>query len=238
MKGIKAVLFDLSDTIISYRPDYTSVYLDRLLSLGIERKNIDIGSIDNTINEMICFASYQKWRKEVTADTDDLQRRIDRALLEKCVNFSMAYNIELEVNKLSSVPIPVQTPYFMDGVCDLIREISEHYKVGIVSNHIPWMYNFIKHSEIVRYLSCIVISEMVGLEKPDPEILRLAFKELSLRSAECCYIGDQATDVVCAKNAGCTSILIKDKDYVFPEYCRIYCEDIRISSINEVRSLF
>ena len=31
---------------------------------------------------------------------------------------------------------------------------------------------------------------------------------------------------------------IKDKDYVFPEYCRMYCEDIRIPSINEVRSLF
>lgn len=233
--GIKAILFDLSDTLISYRPNYTTIYTDRLVAAGLERSNINISNLDRTINDTISLNSYNKFYKGIAES--DLQTMIDRVLLNQCLYSKENLNINMLLKKISFVQMPNQTPYFVRGSIELLKELSDYYKIGIVSNHSEWMYNYIANSSIQDYLSCLIISEMVGLEKPDPKILEIAFSELNLLPEECCYVGDQAIDVICAKKAGCMSILLKEKDYVLPEYCRDCKEDIRISSISDMKLL-
>jgi FMN phosphatase YigB (HAD superfamily) len=51
--------------------------------------------------------------------------------------------------------------------------------------------------------SCIVLSEVVGIRKPDPAIFQKAASLIQIKPAECLYVGDSyINDVIGAKNAG------------------------------------
>jgi HAD superfamily hydrolase (TIGR01549 family) len=61
-----------------------------------------------------------------------------------------------------------------------------------------------------QYFDVIVISGEVGVAKPNPQIFHLALRSLDARAAESFYVGDvEQLDVLGAKNAGLTSILIR-----------------------------
>ena len=51
--------------------------------------------------------------------------------------------------------------------------------------------------------SCIVLSEVIGIRKPDPAIFQKAASLIHVKPAECLYVGDSyVNDVIGAKNAG------------------------------------
>jgi HAD superfamily hydrolase (TIGR01549 family) len=60
------------------------------------------------------------------------------------------------------------------------------------------------------YFDVIVISGEVGVAKPNPQIFHLALRSLDSSPAESFYVGDvEKLDIMGAKNAGLTSILIR-----------------------------
>ncbi|MFF4902766.1 HAD-IA family hydrolase [Streptomyces sp. NPDC001068] len=64
-------------------------------------------------------------------------------------------------------------------------------KVGILSNTVglaPW--NLYDGYEIDTRYDAVVLSEVHGLRKPDPEIFRLVLAELGLTAAECVFVDD------------------------------------------------
>ena len=54
----------------------------------------------------------------------------------------------------------------------------------------------------MEHFSAIVISEEVGLYKPDPAILLYACEKLGILPGDALYVGDHPFDVVCANDAG------------------------------------
>lgn len=84
-------------------------------------------------------------------------------------------------------------------------------KLGIVTNGNADVQNGkIDAIGLRPLLSCVVISEAVGLRKPDPAIFALAAGELAVAPADCLFVGDNPeTDVVGADAAGMQGVWFK-----------------------------
>lgn len=74
-------------------------------------------------------------------------------------------------------------------------------RLGIVSNNRPQVKQTLLDFGLTPYFESIVISEEVGLYKPDPKILELACRELGVPCENSIYVGDHPFDVLCAHQA-------------------------------------
>lgn len=90
------------------------------------------------------------------------------------------------------------------GAITVVEELSKKYQVGVVSNSMPDVqYRKLETLGLRNMLSCVVLSEEIGIRKPDPGIFLHAVKTIGRQPAECLYIGDSYTsDIVGAKSAG------------------------------------
>jgi len=92
----------------------------------------------------------------------------------------------------------------MSGAVTLVKELSRRYEVGVVSNGLPDVqYQKLEAMGLRDLLSCIVLSEEIGIRKPDPRIFYRAADLLRKQPLDCLYVGDSYTnDIVGAKGAG------------------------------------
>jgi putative hydrolase of the HAD superfamily len=85
--------------------------------------------------------------------------------------------------------------------------------LGLVSNFEAWLDGLLEHLGIRTLLDIRVISGEVGLEKPDPEIFRMALARASVLPAASTYVGDNPYfDVEPAVAVGMRGILIDRRD--------------------------
>jgi FMN phosphatase YigB (HAD superfamily) len=74
----------------------------------------------------------------------------------------------------------------------------------VVSNSLPDVqYRKLETLGLRKYFSCIVLSEEIGIRKPDPRIFQHAAALLKIPPGECLHIGDSFNaDVIGSKAAG------------------------------------
>jgi putative hydrolase of the HAD superfamily len=92
----------------------------------------------------------------------------------------------------------------MAGAVPLVKELSRRFIVGVVSNGFPDVqYRKLEAMGLREYFSCIVLSEEIGIRKPDPGIFHHAASLLRMQPSECLYVGDSyVSDIVGSKNSG------------------------------------
>jgi putative hydrolase of the HAD superfamily len=96
----------------------------------------------------------------------------------------------------------VNTP--VAGAIPLVKNLSLRFKTGVVSNSLPDVqYRKLETLGLRDIFSCIVLSEEIGIRKPDPRIFRHAAGLLGVPPEKCLYIGDSfCADVIGARSAG------------------------------------
>ena len=94
------------------------------------------------------------------------------------------------------IPVP--------GATQVVLDLSKRLPVGLVSNGLPDVqYKKLDAIGLGRVFSCLVLSEEIGIRKPDPKIFRRAAGIMRVQPVECLYVGDSyPNDVVGAKAAG------------------------------------
>jgi HAD superfamily hydrolase (TIGR01509 family) len=92
----------------------------------------------------------------------------------------------------------------IDGAQAVVMALAPKFQLGVVSNGIPDVqYRKLETLELRQHFDCIVLSEELGIRKPDPRIFWHATGLLGREPEECLYVGDSYTaDVVGAKEAG------------------------------------
>lgn len=100
------------------------------------------------------------------------------------------------------------------GVREGLRSVAAlGFRMGVLSNarYGPFLHWALEAHGIRRYFECVVVSADVGLRKPRPEIFEAALKAVRLTPAETAYVGnDFLKDVVGAKLAGLRAVWIPD----------------------------
>jgi len=80
---------------------------------------------------------------------------------------------------------------------------------GVISNSNGTIASLLESLGLLPYLDFVLDSSVVGVEKPDPRIFRIALERAGVGAAEAVFVGDlYSIDVVGARAAGLSAILL------------------------------
>lgn len=166
---------------------------------------------------VICDERYWRWMAEHIPDYE--QRRdyfqtladtADRGDVDKAEVYD-ALGKEAGVTSKSIRQDIYDSITLQKQVLDLIAELKQSYKTGIVSNaDYRQLERVIGEHHLNRYFDDVVVSSKVKLIKPDPKIFKLACERLSVEPSEAIFIDDIEVNAVGAEKAGLTGILYTD----------------------------
>jgi HAD superfamily hydrolase (TIGR01509 family) len=165
---------------------------------------------------------------------DELFRHLDFIALQTAFNDKMKDEIRHLVTCLQKIPPRKQAWAPASGVHETLTQLKQvEFKLGIASNFDETLPNLCDQFGLTPYFDTIVASSRVGVEKPDPEILRITCRRLGVSPSASLYVGDHPFDVLCAKEAGMSVAWLCEPSDTLPE--RIpHQPDYRIRSIVEL----
>jgi HAD superfamily hydrolase (TIGR01549 family) len=101
--------------------------------------------------------------------------------------------------------------YIEPQTTSILTELKKRYKIAIITNweHTPRFYMVLNEMGLDGIFDEIIVSDEVGVSKPDPRIFNIALERTGLEPEEVAYIGDGEIDVLSSMNAGVKPILIK-----------------------------
>ncbi|MCK5129926.1 MAG: HAD family hydrolase [Clostridiales bacterium] len=224
----KAIIFDVGDTLIHFVPSWDEMYRNRLKQVGVNINRIPPLCIQKQLHITIGIQVQKETNGAPFMKEKEYNRLMDESALSCAAKLMEDENILLD--RLQEIPLQNQEKIVIDGVNILLDTLCKRYRLAIVSNFDTTLLDFLKDSGLAQYFETIIVSDIVGVSKPDQKIMQLALDDLKLSASECLYVGDHALDVLCAKEAGLDIAWITDRDSILPDTIP-YKEDYRISSV-------
>lgn len=213
----KAVFFDLGGTLLVMRRD-------RIFRKVLKEEGYDLGPARihaAYLNAEPWWLSLYGSRVLSPVQTQDAYRHLDEKVFSALFpheSGSEALRISKQVRKRwpeleGEIPLEL----YPDAEPTLRRLKKADYSLGLVSNAPADTDRVVDALGLSKYLDSVVISGAVGYSKPNPEIFRIALKEVKARPEEAVHVGDlYEADVVGAANAGIRGVLI-DRDGPRPD---------------------
>lgn len=230
MPRVKAVLFDLDETLIDAQAGLKATHhaVARRLCQYLARSGAKVSeesiraklrALDDRMNVATKYNRDAWW--PVLLGEIDAEQKISRSLVKELTRLYWATYAG------ASEPYPDAEP-------TLVYLKGKGYKLGLVTDtdgSKGWKKRRIKRFRFTGFFDTIVIGgENTPHTKPDPESFLLAASNLGLRASECVFVGDKPfTDIKGAKAAGMRTILLKRRDWGIGERA-----DFIISSLAEL----
>jgi len=217
MKKLKAVVFDVDNTLIDRRKAFYD------LCSYIINKYSPLYPIDGSKDELIAHM--------VRIDGDGyggLKKFIPT--LKKYWNMEITtedfLNDRNEVFGKLSVPMP--------DLYEVLEILKKKYKLGIITNgYSKVQRDKIDTVKIADYFDDIIVSGETDYEKPDREIFELSCRNLGVEPDETVYVGDYfPNDIAGAIGAKIMPIWINEDPNEHKEY-----EGIRITKLTDLLKL-
>ena len=99
------------------------------------------------------------------------------------------------------------TPY--PGVREALESLGQHAGLGVVTNKVSRLTTALLDAlDLARCFEVVVCSDTVGVFKPAADPALHACASLGVDPARTLFIGDSATDVQCARAAGCDVVCV------------------------------
>jgi putative hydrolase of the HAD superfamily len=118
---------------------------------------------------------------------------------------------------------------FDDVLPTLDALAARDIQMGILSNFSTNLENVLRQVGVHHYFSFYIVSAVVGIEKPDPQIFALAIRAANQPREKLLYVGDSVFhDMQGARQAGIDAILI-DRKNQHPDF-----NGTRLSSLTEL----
>lgn len=192
MKQIKAIIFDLDNTLLD-RTCTFSRFTECFVSTYFQHLNSTQRIYDRIIH--LDQDGYKDKKELFTELLDELPWNKKPELTELLDFYSREY---------------VKKAVLMDQAREVLHHTRKNYKTGLITNGKTIIqYGKIDQLGIRDDFDFIIVSEEVGMKKPDPRIFEMALKKLDLNSKECIYIGDHPiNDIQGASKVGMETIWI------------------------------
>lgn len=201
MENIKAVFFDADNTIIDHRECEKQALEYMFQGIGLVYKDeyqIVFRPLDRDLWDSIAQGTNPVQREEIAVYRFKL-------FFEK---MGIAYENYEKANELFKEGLANSTA-LTEHAEEIIQYLHEkNYKLYVVTNgrvnlQRPWIMN----STIAKFIADIIVSEEVGVDKPNPAIFQVLLKKANLKPEEVVMIGDSLDkDIQGAHNAGIGSI--------------------------------
>ncbi len=208
---IKAVLFDMFDTIVRIRKnhDFYSPALMRMYRF-LNKKGVDV--------------SFDTFEKAYVKTRDELYAKVDANLEEPHFNVrvsetlkSLDYNYDVSNSLVTEATAEFcdefMTFVYLDEDAEtVLHMLHRKYKLGIVSNFaIPECIDkLLKAHGLNELLNVVVVSAAVNKRKPSQEIFENTLKALGVSAEETVFVGDTLdADIDGAKGVGMRAVYIE-----------------------------
>jgi putative hydrolase of the HAD superfamily len=226
---IKAVFFDLYNTLVGFDPPREETEAKILKELGVEVAPEallrPITAADDFIYKEHARYPLGKRSKE---ETVELYSEYHGIIL-KGAGIEPSWELITGILK-KWLKADYKTVLFDDVVPTLNQLKERGLLLGLISNVDRDITPIYQGLGLAKWLGVVVTSQEVGFNKPDPQIFRAALRKAKLRPVEALYIGDQPQiDVVGANGAGMLGILI-DRNGLFNDVTNSPC----ISSLTQI----
>ena len=228
----KLVLIDLDDTLFDYPKTEEVAFRNTFEELGFfvesELGNAKKEEIYEKIKDRYKDVNLQLWKdlEKGAVDKDRLKVvRFEKIIEEFDLKYDPYEMSELYLKKLGEGIFPFEAT---EKLCEYLHS---KYKVGIVTNGIKEVqHSRIENSTIVKYIDKIIISDEVGVNKPDKRIFEYAMNYFEIMDkSEVIMIGDSlGADIKGGQNAGIDTCWVNLRNNV---------NDIGIVPKYEVRKL-
>ncbi len=199
MAEIKGIFFDLGGTlrIADDDPDHKRRALTRMAELAGDKDPL---AFIETIEQR--YEPYRDWALSENKEEGDfglwknwlLPEFPDEKLEEICHEMTYQYRQYKGLRRV------------VDGGVETIKELKKRgYKLAIISNligenEIP---DWLKEDGLDQYFDAVVLSSVTHIRKPDPEMYRIAAREMGVEVSECINVADNLKrDFHGAKAAG------------------------------------
>ncbi|HFH9839621.1 TPA: HAD family hydrolase [Streptococcus suis] len=122
---------------------------------------------------------------------------------------------------------------------EVLEKLSQNYRLGLIANQSSSIRELLKVWGIESYFQLIILSEEVGLSKPDTTIFTLALQKANIPADRVVYVGDRYdNDILPAKSLGMHTVRILTG---FGKYTREngkWKSDWSITSLQELAIIF
>jgi HAD superfamily hydrolase (TIGR01509 family) len=166
----RAILFDLDDTLYDLRSYWR-------------------GRLHEAIDDVL--ARYPRFDREALVR----QAIAEKVYMDKLPAFLRAVGIEDEQLIVSAHDI-FQRDWFerlvlFDDAVHTLEALRPRYKLGLVTNGPSRTQRpKIEQFKLIDYLDLLIVSEEVGVAKPDPAIFAIALDRLGVMPGEALFVGD------------------------------------------------
>ncbi|MBE0644483.1 MAG: noncanonical pyrimidine nucleotidase, YjjG family [Bacteroidetes bacterium] len=191
----RAIFFDADDTLFDYVSAEREAFARTAEAFGL-------GARLQEAHEVYRVHNHDVWRElergEITQDDLKIER----------------FRRMLQAMDMDDVPARAMSPYYLDrlseqtqllpGAEEAVRAAGEMHTLVLVTNGLTSVQRRrFAAAPITRYFQRILISEELGVAKPDPAIFNPAMEEFSLRAEDVLLVGDStSSDMPAARNAG------------------------------------
>lgn len=214
----KAILFDVGDTLIRYEPTTAALYSRRLAEVGISVTADEARQIVKAVELCTAEQIYKETCGLPRMGDDAFQQMIDDTILAFPAVLPQVCKEETRTAFALTWDVMRQKKVLAEGVFPLLETLSKRYRLGIISNYQASLMDFLDEIGLEPYFESIIISGIVGVEKPDTRIFEIALQEMNLAPEECLYVGDHPFDVMGAKNAGLDMALVQSNFDTLPDF--------------------
>jgi putative hydrolase of the HAD superfamily len=212
---IKAVLFDMDDTLIDWsglQGDINTIELNHWQNVYHYLTDLKhpLPPFDNFWQQFReTMISAWAEAKKSWAGVSFVQLMQD--FLQTCGLDMAQIDIDDVLRAYNWTPLPGVVP-FDDTLCVLAQLKNDGYKIGLITNAMQpmWMRDVeLQAFGILDYLDVRLTSGDVGFMKPHPFIYWRALELLEVQPEESVFVGDRpANDIAGANKAGITSVLM------------------------------
>ncbi len=221
---IRAVLFDLDDTLFDHR--HGACQALAAVRDGHEAlRAVDPADLERRHSEILEVLHLRVLAKEIGLDEARLERF--RRLLD-----SVGGGDRAAVDRAAAAYRQryVESWREVAGATALLRALAGRVRIGIVSNNLTReQHEKLRFCGFDTLVDAVVISEEAGASKPDPAIFGLALERIGATADETVMVGDAwRTDIAGARAAGLRAIWFNPAGRPRPD---------RWDDVGEIRSL-
>ena len=224
---IDIVFFDAGDTLLRPYPSFRELFAQTCREAGYAVSPATVDELQPRLFELA---------KESGVKEPSLSAEASREFWSYLYrNFLHAIGIDDDrvVERLYEVFSDSASYKLFDDVLPALEALEElGYRLGLISNFEGWLEKMLIELEIGHRFDTAVISGLAGVEKPDPEIYRIAVEKAGVEPDRAVHVGDSPhTDVEPAAKVGITPVLL-DRYNRYPD-----AEGHVIPSLKEIPAL-